>query len=226
MGFNMLFCIIFGTNLLTRGPVPVSVFFLPILVFCRNGIPNGSKRNETLAMIFLGPKANQKTWSWSPELREAATRQEGAPRGVGTPPTLVGPSWLPSPTSFAYIYSYTLKTSKSTTKPYFHRRNLLYREIPSWGLFRRSARGGINHGGLLHEHHSLSDEVWVVYHRPLGPYLLSRRLLLSLWFSIQSSPRFSWRSIRCNSFCGVFVEIRWIVGLWFKIIYEKYLNIL
>ena len=50
----------------------------------------------------------------------------GRARGVGVPPTLVGPSWLPCPTSFAYIYSYTLKTSESTKKPYFHRRNLLY----------------------------------------------------------------------------------------------------
>ena len=33
------------------------------------------------------------------------------------------------------------------------------REIPSWGIFRRSAGGGIDHGGLLHQHHSLSDEV-------------------------------------------------------------------
>ena len=33
------------------------------------------------------------------------------------------------------------------------------REIPSWILFRRSARGGIDHGGLLHQHHSLSDDV-------------------------------------------------------------------
>ena len=40
MGFNMLFYIIFGTNLLTEGPVPVSVF-LPILVFRRKGISNG-----------------------------------------------------------------------------------------------------------------------------------------------------------------------------------------
>ena len=56
--------------------------------------------------------------------------------------------------------------------------------------------------------------MWVVYHRPSGPSLLARWLLLSLWISIQSSPRSSWRSIRCNSFCGVFVEIRWIVGLW------------
>ena len=33
------------------------------------------------------------------------------------------------------------------------------REIPSWSLRRRSAGGGINHGGLLHQHLSLSDEV-------------------------------------------------------------------
>ena len=43
------------------------------------------------------------------------------------------------------------------------------REIPSWGLFRRSAGGSIDHGGLLHQHHSLSDDVWVVYLRPSGP---------------------------------------------------------
>ena len=32
-------------------------------------------------------------------------------------------------------------------------------EIPSWGLFRSSAGGGVDHGGLLHQHHSPSDEV-------------------------------------------------------------------
>ena len=32
-------------------------------------------------------------------------------------------------------------------------------EIPSWGLFRSSAGGGIDHGWLLHHHHSPSDEV-------------------------------------------------------------------
>ena len=45
-----------------------------------------SKRNETFAMIFLGPKANQKTWSISLERHKEATRQEGEP------PTLVGAS--------------------------------------------------------------------------------------------------------------------------------------
>ena len=31
MGINMLFYIIFGTNLLTEGPVPVSVFIIYLL---------------------------------------------------------------------------------------------------------------------------------------------------------------------------------------------------
>ena len=46
---------------------------------------------------------------------------------------------------------------------------LVLNQISSWGLFRRSAGGGIDHGGLLHQHHCLSDEAWVVYHRPSGP---------------------------------------------------------
>ena len=32
-------------------------------------------------------------------------------------------------------------------------------EIPSWGLLWSSTGGGIDHGGLLHQHHSPSDEV-------------------------------------------------------------------
>ena len=47
MGFNMHFYIIFGTNLLPGGPVPVSVFF-PILVFHRKGISNGIQMERNL----------------------------------------------------------------------------------------------------------------------------------------------------------------------------------
>ena len=46
MGFNMLFYIIFGTNLLTGGPVPVSVFFAYFRVLQKRNIkrnPNGTK---------------------------------------------------------------------------------------------------------------------------------------------------------------------------------------
>ena len=40
MGFILYFYIIFGTNLLTRGPTHIAVF-LPISVFRRKGISNG-----------------------------------------------------------------------------------------------------------------------------------------------------------------------------------------
>ena len=50
----------------------------------------------------------------------------GAPTPPGAPSTLVGPSWLHRPTSSSYIYLRTPKPSRSITKTYFHRRNLLY----------------------------------------------------------------------------------------------------
>ena len=90
MGFNMPFYIIFGTNLLTGSPMPVSVFCL-FQSFAEKEYQTVSKRNETFTMIFLGPKAIQKTWSRSMERHEEATRQEGAPRGVGAP----APLWAP-----------------------------------------------------------------------------------------------------------------------------------
>ena len=46
MGFNMLFYIIFGTNLLIGGPVPVFVFFAYFSVSQKRNIkrnPNGMK---------------------------------------------------------------------------------------------------------------------------------------------------------------------------------------
>ena len=40
MGFNIPFYIVFGTNILTKGPEQIAVF-LPISVFRRKGISNG-----------------------------------------------------------------------------------------------------------------------------------------------------------------------------------------
>ena len=42
MGFILHFYIIFGTNLLTQGPVQIAIF-LPISVFRKKGISNGMK---------------------------------------------------------------------------------------------------------------------------------------------------------------------------------------
>ena len=85
-----------------------------------------SKQNETFGRVIFGTNVIQETWSGRQERSEEAMRQEGTPRGVSAPPILVGPSQLHRRTSSFYIYPYTLKTSRSTVKPYFHRRNLLY----------------------------------------------------------------------------------------------------
>ena len=85
MGFNMLFYIIFGTNLLTGGPVPVSVF-LPILEFRGKGIPNGVQTEWNLRDDLY----------WTESKPEDLELKSEMPRGVheagGRAPTLVGPS--------------------------------------------------------------------------------------------------------------------------------------
>ena len=78
MGFTIHFYIIFGTNLLTGGPVPVVVFCL-FQCFAEKEYQTESKWNETFGRVIFGTNAIQETWSGRQEAAEAATRQEGAP---------------------------------------------------------------------------------------------------------------------------------------------------
>ena len=78
MGFNMHFYIIFGTNLLTQGPMQIAVF-LPISVFAEKEYQTESKRNETFGNLIFGTNMIQRTWSGRQETTEEATRQGGAP---------------------------------------------------------------------------------------------------------------------------------------------------
>ena len=80
MGFNIPFYIIFGTNLLTKGPMQIAVFFL-FQCFAEKEYQTESKQNETFAGIIFGTNVIQGTWSGRQERSEEATRQGGAPRG-------------------------------------------------------------------------------------------------------------------------------------------------
>ena len=105
MGFIIHFYIIFGTNLLTRGPAQ-NCFFAYFRVSKKRNIkrsPNGMKPSGTwfshrTIPRRLGPYVKQPT---------------GRPRGrghtypPGAPSTLMGPSWLHRPTSSSYIYLHT-----------------------------------------------------------------------------------------------------------------------
>ena len=169
LGFIIHFYIIFGTNLLTGGPAQNCCFFAYCRVSQKRNIkrsPNGMKPSGTW---FLGR-------IWSRRLGPYVKKQKRRPRGRGArlppqavPSTLVGPLLLHWRTPSSYIYLCTPNYQIRSQKPNSTPATFCTHEIPSWGLFQSSAGGGIHHGGLLHQHHSLSDEVWVVYLRPTGP---------------------------------------------------------
>ena len=69
----MLFYIIFGTNLLNEGPVPVS-FFCLFQCFAEKEYQTESKQNEKFVRIFFGTNRILETWSGGQGSNEAATR--------------------------------------------------------------------------------------------------------------------------------------------------------
>ena len=84
---------------------------------------------------------------------------EGGGRPLGRAPLPRGPLEAP-PTYFflLYIPTYPPNDRGRSQKRNSTTATFCIHEVPSWGLFRSSAGGGINHGGLLHQHHSPSDE--------------------------------------------------------------------
>ena len=129
------------------------LFFCLFQCFEEKEYQTESKRNETFRSDLFGTNAIQETWSGRQEAAEEATRQEGAPP----------PSWAPRgspglPPSPIYI-DVPRKHPGAPRKTISTAATFCIREIPSWSLRRCSAGGGIDHGGLLHQHHSLSDDV-------------------------------------------------------------------
>ena len=162
LGFIIHFYIIFGTNLLTGGPAQIC-YFMPISVFWRKGISNGVQTEWNLR--------ERDFWNErDPEDLECKSRNNrGGHEGGGRAPI----SWAPRESTdllLPPIYTHVPRQQqKRPRKTISTTVTFCIREIPSWSLRRRSAGGGIDHGVLLHQHHSPSDELWVVYHRPSGP---------------------------------------------------------
>ena len=73
MGFILHIYIIFGANLLTKGPTQIAVFCL-FQCFAEKEYQTESKRNETFARIIFGTNAIQETWSGCQEADEAAMK--------------------------------------------------------------------------------------------------------------------------------------------------------
>ena len=73
MGFTKHFYIIFGTNLLTEGPVQIA-FFCIFQCFAEKEYQTESKHNETFGRVISWTNAIQETWSGRQGSNEAATR--------------------------------------------------------------------------------------------------------------------------------------------------------
>ena len=124
MGFILHIYIIFGTNLLTGGPSRIAIF-LPISVIRRKGISNGIQTEWNLRESYFWNRSNPGDLELKSRKLRGGHEAGGRACPPGRAPTLVGPSWLPWPTSFSYICPYTLKTSGSTIDREFRRRKPL-----------------------------------------------------------------------------------------------------
>src|SRR3954468_21236320 len=102
MGLFIHFYIIFGTNLLTQGPVQITVFLCLFQCFVEKEYQTESKRNETFRSVIFGTNVIQRTWSRRQEVNEEATRQGGAPAPWARPHPR-GPLVAP-PTYFFLLY--------------------------------------------------------------------------------------------------------------------------
>ena len=141
LGFIFHFYIIFGTNLLTGGPAQNCCFFAYFSVSDKRNI----KRNKIFGNMIFSPNVIQETWTLLQGSQEAVTRVGGAPPASWAP-------WCSTDVLLAPIYTYVPPNDqKRSQKPNSTAATFYAREIPSWGLFRQSARGGFDHGGHLHQ---------------------------------------------------------------------------
>ena len=116
-----------------------------------------SKQNETFGNAIFSSDKTKETRTLRQESHKAITRVEGAPQGA--PPA----SWAPRSSTDVLLPPIYIHVPPND-RGWSQKRNstaatFCIHEIPSWGLFWCSAGGGIDHGGLLHQHHSPSDEV-------------------------------------------------------------------
>ena len=73
MGFTLHIYIIFGTNLLTRGPARIAAFCL-FQCFEEREYQTESKRNETFGDVIFRTNVIQRTWTLRQDINQEGTR--------------------------------------------------------------------------------------------------------------------------------------------------------
>ena len=106
MGFIIHFYIIFGTNLLTEGPVQIVVFCL-FQCFAEKEYQTESKRNETFGRVIFGTEAIQKHNSWARRVlsqRKGGGCAQGGGRAL-LPRGLLASSLMSTPSPLDHVCS-------------------------------------------------------------------------------------------------------------------------
>ena len=150
LGFIIHFYIIFETNLLTGGPSQ-NCCFLPISEFRRKRISNRVQTEWNLRERDFLTEYNSGDLDPTSSQLSGAHEVGGAPTPQACPP----PSWVPyfSIDVLPPIYIHVPPNDQIRSQnPNSTVVTFCIHEIPSWGLFRSSTGGGIDHGGLLHQH--------------------------------------------------------------------------
>ena len=159
LGFIFHFYIIFGTNLLTGGPAQ-NYCFLPISVFRRKGISNGVQTERNHWERSFWNKRNPGDLEWMSRSRRGSHEAGGHALGGLAHPHPHGPLVAP------LTYFLRLYISMYPENIQEHHETLFSPPQPSvpvrshLGAFSGNLpEGEFDHGGPLHQHHSLSDDV-------------------------------------------------------------------
>ena len=159
--FYMQLYIIFGTSLFTQCQVSAAVFFA---YFLFEEISTRRSRNAMKHFNDLFPdKRHPRSFGKRPEGKQGDDKAIGRPNASWAPP---GSVW-PNSTSINSLKSGNQQ--RVTRNTFSGTACFCSSMVPSGGLFRYSVAAGIDHRGLLHQPCCPSDDVWVVYHRPMRP---------------------------------------------------------
>ena len=136
------------------------LFFCLFQYFKEKEYQTKSKRNETFRSLIFWNEHDPEDFEC--KSRSSRGGHEGGGRAHpyrARPPI----SWAPQAATDLLLPPICThvpqKHQGSQRKPNSTAVTFCIREIPSWSLRRHSAGGLINHGGLLHQHYSPSDEL-------------------------------------------------------------------
>ena len=150
------FYIFLGTNLLIQCQVPVPVFSM-FLTPLRGDFETESKRKKIPEKIFSGTEEDRRAWGPSQKRPKGPTSHHPAARGARHA-GLWAP-WRSPDLDLAPINSQIFPKKSGEHRNHFSAAaSFCLRKIPSGARPGALPEGGFGYGGLLHQHHDLSDD--------------------------------------------------------------------